>query len=57
MNLDLSAFEGLWIAIFNGQVVASGANPKKVYGEAMGASKNKMVMLAKVPERGVVEIL
>jgi len=57
MTLDLSAFEGLWIAIFNGNVVAHGPDPKKVYTEAMELSNNKKVMLTKIPKRGVIEIL
>ncbi len=57
MRLDLSAYEGLWVAIFNGELVASGSDAKKVYSEAMSASKGKPVMLTRIPQRDVVEIL
>ena len=56
MRLDLSSFEGMWVAIFNGEIVASGSNPKKVYQEAMTTSKNKPIMLTKIPHRDVVII-
>lgn len=56
MSLDLSAFAGLWIAIFNGVVIARGPDPKKVYSEAIRISKNKKVMLTKIPS-DIIEIL
>ena len=57
MRLDLTPFEGLWIAVFNDRVVSSGADAKRVYEEAMKTSRNKPVLLTKVPRRGIIEIL
>jgi hypothetical protein len=57
MSMDLSSFEGLWVAISDGHVVSSGQAPKKVYSEAMKATHNRPVMLTKIPKRGIVELL
>jgi hypothetical protein len=57
MSLDLSSFEGMWIAIFNGNVIAHGPSPKDVYSKAIQISKNKRIMLTKIPRKGVIEML
>jgi len=57
MSMDLSPFEGLWVAIFEGRVISSGPAPKKVYSDAMKITHDRPVMLTKIPQRGVVELL
>jgi len=57
VNLDKADFGGLWVAIFKGEVIASGEDAKMVYKEAMKITHNKIVMLSKVPKKDVIEIL
>lgn len=57
LKLDLSQYVGQWIAIFKDKIIMHGANPKKVYEEAMKISDNKQVMLVRVPNSNMAEVL
>ena len=49
INANLSEYAGKWIAIVDGQVVASGEDPEKVYIEAEKIAKGREISLAYVP--------
>ena len=57
LSMDLSGYVGMWIAIFEKKIIASGSNPKEVYQKAMELSQNRRVMIARVPPSGLVEML
>ena len=49
IKADLSEYAGKWIAIVDGEVVASGDRADEVYDSAKKKYPDKEVMLAKVP--------
>ena len=49
INADLSEYAGMWIAIVDGKVVASGENPEDVYMDALKIAGDKEISLAFVP--------
>ena len=49
INADLSEYAGKWIAIVEGEVVASGERADEVMKEAEEKYPNKEITLAKVP--------
>jgi hypothetical protein len=55
--MDLSNFHGMWVAIFKGNIIAHGPSAKEVYKTAMAISKNKRIMLTKIPQKNAIEIL
>jgi len=49
LHADLSEYEGKWIAIVDGKVVASGDRADEVMREAESKHPDKEITLAKVP--------
>lgn len=49
LNLDLSLYNGEWIAICENKVVSHGKNVKSVYYEAKKKYPGKIPALARVP--------
>jgi hypothetical protein len=45
---DLEEYEGKWVALVQGRIVASGSNAKKVYGEAKNKHPKEEPLMDKV---------
>jgi len=54
VQADTERYSGEWIAIVDGEVVASGNDAEKVYDEAERKYPGKELSIAKVPDKQIL---